>query len=38
MYYHKNVKKNTKDGKKIINKLFFTIKKNPQKYINVSKS
>ena len=37
MYYHKNVKKNTKDGKKIINKLFFTIKKNPQKYINVSK-
>jgi len=37
MYYHKNVKKNTKDGKKIINKLFFTIKKNPKKYINVSK-
>ena len=37
MYYHKNVKSNTNDGKKIIKKLFFSIKKNPNKYINVSK-
>ncbi len=37
MYYHKNVKSNTNDGKKIIKKLFLTIKKNPNKYINVSK-
>ena len=37
MYYHKNVKKNTNDGKKIINKLFISIKKNPNRFINVSK-
>ena len=37
MYNNKNVKINTLKGKKIIRKLFFTIKKNPQKYINVSK-
>ena len=37
MYYHKDVKKNTNQGKKIIRKLFLTIKKNPDKYINVSK-
>ena len=37
MYFHKNVKKNTQQGKKIINKLFYSIKKNPSKYINVSK-
>ena len=37
MYFHKNVKKNTEQGKKIINKLFYSIKKNPSKYINVSK-
>ena len=37
MYYHKNVKSNTNDGKKIIKKLFLSIKKNPNKYINVSK-
>ncbi len=37
MYYHKNVKKNTNDGKKIINKLFISIKKNPKRFINVSK-
>ena len=37
MYYHKNVKSNTKYGKKIIKQLFTSIKKNPNKYINVSK-
>ena len=37
MYYHKNVKSNTNEGKKIIIKLFFSIKKNPARYINVSK-
>ena len=37
MYYHKNVKLNTNNGKKIIRKLFLSIKKNPNKYLNVSK-
>ena len=37
MYYHKNVKPNTIYGKKIIKKLFLSIKKNPVKHINVSK-
>ena len=37
MYYHKNVKSNTQNGKKIIKKLFLAIRKNPNKYINVSK-
>ena len=37
MYYHKNVKSNTNYGKKVIKKLFSSIKKNPNKYINVSK-
>ena len=37
MYYHKNVRSNTNDGKKIIKKLFLFIRKNPKKYINVSK-
>ena len=37
MYYHKNVKSNTNYGKKIIKKLFSSIRKNPNKYINVSK-
>ncbi len=37
MYYHKNVKSNTIKGKKIINKLFSSIKKNPKRYLNVSK-
>jgi dGTPase len=37
MYYHKKVTSNTNDGKKIIRKLFFSIRKNPDKYINVSK-
>ena len=37
MYYHKNVKINTNQGKKIISKLFRSIKENPKRYINVSK-
>ena len=37
MYYHKNVKDNTNHGKKVIRKLFLSIKKNPNSYINVSK-
>ncbi len=37
MYYHKKVKYNTNVGKKIIKKLFLSIKKNPKRYINVSK-
>ena len=37
MYYHKDVKINTNRGKTIINKLFNSIKKNPYRYINVSK-
>ncbi len=37
MYYHRKVKSNTNDGKKIIRKLFYSIRKNPDKYINVSK-
>ena len=37
MYYHQNVIKNTNQGKNIILKLFKTIKKNPSRYINVSK-
>ncbi len=37
MYYHKNVKINTNQGKKIISKLFKYVRKNPKRYINVSK-
>ncbi len=37
MYYHKKVKTITHQGKKIINRLFFLIIKNPKRYINVSK-
>ena len=37
MYYHKKVKFNTNEGKKIIKKLFLSIKKNPERYLNVSK-
>ena len=32
MYYHKKVKSNTTDGKRIIKKLFLSISKNPIKY------
>ena len=37
MYYHKKVRFNTDTGKKIIKKLFLSIKRNPRGYINVSK-
>ncbi len=37
MYYHKKVRFNTDTGKKIIKKLFLSIKRNPRSYINVSK-
>ena len=37
MYYHKKVRFNTDIGKKIIKKLFLSIKKNPRNYLNVSK-
>ena len=37
MYYHKKVRFNTDTGKKIIKKLFLSIKKNPKNYLNVSK-
>ena len=36
MYYHKNVKDNTEQGKKIIKSLFVYIMKNPENYLNVS--
>ena len=37
MYYHKKVRFNTDIGKKIVKKLFLSIKRNPKSYINVSK-
>ena len=37
MYFHKNVNTKTNYGRKIIKSLFFKIKKNPKKYINISK-
>ena len=37
MYYHKKVRFNTDTGKKIIKKLFLSIKRNPRSYLNVSK-
>ena len=37
MYYHKKVKINANKGKKIIKKLFLSIKRNPSNYINVGK-
>jgi dGTPase len=37
MYFHKNVITKTNFGRKIIKKLFFKIKKNPKKYININK-
>ena len=36
MYYHNKVKVNTNNGKKLLKNYFF-YKKNPSKYINVSK-
>ena len=37
MYFHKKVKLKANNGKKIIYKLFSTIKKNPNRYLDVSK-
>ena len=37
MYFHRNVKSKTNYGRKVITRLFFQIKKNPQKYINMKK-
>ena len=37
MYFHKNVNSKTNYGRKVITKLFFQIKKNPKKYINIKK-
>ena len=37
MYFHRTVNVKTNYGRKIIKSLFFKIKKNPKKYINISK-
>lgn len=37
MYYHNKVRFKTEAGKKIIKKLFLSIKRNPKNYLNVSK-
>tara|TARA_B100000767_G_C19758687_1_gene534155 strand:+ start:283 stop:1422 length:1140 start_codon:yes stop_codon:yes gene_type:complete len=37
MYFHKSVNTKTNYGRKIIKILFFKIKKNPKKYININK-
>ena len=37
MYFHDSVNTKTDYGKRIIKNLFFKIKKNPKKYINISK-
>ena len=37
MYFHKDVNSKTNYGRKVIKRLFFQIKKNPQKYINIKK-
>ena len=37
MYFHKSVITKTNYGKKIIKELFFKIKKNPKKYIDIRK-
>ncbi len=37
MYFHKNVNSKTNYGRKVITKLFFQIKTNPKKYINIKK-
>ena len=35
MYFHKSVMRNTNFGKRVIKKLFLTIKKNPKKYLDI---
>ena len=37
MYFHHTVNKKTNYGRKIIKKLFFKIRKQPNKYIDISK-
>ncbi len=37
MYFHKSVNSKTNYGRKVITRLFFQIKKNPKKYINIKK-
>ena len=37
MYFHNTVNTKTNYGKKIIKNLFYIIKKNPKKYININK-
>ena len=37
MYFHKKVKFRTNYGKKVITKLFISIKRNPKKYIDIKK-
>ncbi len=37
MYFHKKVNSKTNYGRKVITKLFSSIKKNPKKYINIKK-
>ena len=37
MYYHKKVHLKTNLGRRIITKLFTKIRKNPKKYINITK-
>ncbi|MDB9744701.1 deoxyguanosinetriphosphate triphosphohydrolase [Pelagibacteraceae bacterium] len=37
MYFHKSVSAKTSYGRNIIKSLFFKIKKNPKKYININK-
>ena len=37
MYFHKDVSSKTNYGKKVITRLFFKIRKNPKKYINIKK-
>ena len=37
MYFHKSVSTKTNYGRKIIKNLFYKIKKNPKKFINIKK-
>tara|TARA_A100001015_G_scaffold271250_1_gene324666 strand:+ start:65 stop:313 length:249 start_codon:yes stop_codon:yes gene_type:complete len=37
MYFHKKVNFKTNYGRKVINKLFKSIKQNPKKYIDIKK-
>jgi len=35
MYFHKSVMRNTNFGKRVVKKLFLTVKKNPKKYLDI---